>query len=316
MVLPETGLAGTDDGLGAIRYLQLAYDVRDMVAYRLGAKVETPGDLGIFVALSYEVEDLALAVAELWEHLGRRCRMYFGEEVREPGGYSRAEDGLAVAHRLYCAEHLGVVRPFEKVSPSPGAHCPKDRTVVLKHRDHQDAHVGAVLHDPARRLDTAHPRHLDVHQNHVRLEIGGQGDGFLSGTCLPDKLRIGGRGQQRAQPVAEEGVVVGYEDAERVRVCSYGVVVHGCSFDQLSLIPLDELSPCAAYSPSGSLLSKDRRGSTRGPPRGARAVTHVPPSSAARSRIEFRPTPGWWPAGSPTPSSEISSSNSSSIVRR
>jgi hypothetical protein len=45
------------------------------------------------------------------------------------------------------------------------------------------------LHDAAGRLDPREWRHLDVHQDHIRVELGSQGDGFFSIGRLPDELQ-------------------------------------------------------------------------------------------------------------------------------
>ena len=81
-------------------------------------------------------------------------------------------------------------------------------------------------------------------------------------TFYPDGIQYG------ARPVAEEGMVVGYEDAGAARIGSLG---HGTYY--------------SSRAASGS------RASTRVPPEDVGATTHVPPSSAARSRIEVIPTP-------------------------
>src|SRR5215218_4218929 len=63
----KPGLAGADDGLGAVGDLQLGEDVRDVVAYGLGAQVEAPGDLGVRLVACYEPQDLVLTLGELGE---------------------------------------------------------------------------------------------------------------------------------------------------------------------------------------------------------------------------------------------------------
>src|SRR5215210_6430645 len=99
--LPQTGLAGADDGLRPICYLQFAENVGDVVADGFGAEVEAFGDLEVLVALGDEVEDLALAVAELGEDLRLGSGTDTGEVVHEPDGDLRAEDGLSVADGPY-----------------------------------------------------------------------------------------------------------------------------------------------------------------------------------------------------------------------
>jgi hypothetical protein len=97
-VSPQAGLPGSEDGLGPVGNLELVKDGGDVVADRFGADEETVGDLGVLEALGDEVEDLTFPVAEFRERLRRGGRADLGEEVHEPDGYLRAENGLAVAH--------------------------------------------------------------------------------------------------------------------------------------------------------------------------------------------------------------------------
>ena len=62
--------AGPDDGLGPVGDLQLGEDVRDVVAYGLGAQRQLFRDGGIWMALGDEVQDLTLPVGEGRKGLG------------------------------------------------------------------------------------------------------------------------------------------------------------------------------------------------------------------------------------------------------
>ena len=61
--LSQAGGAGAQDDLGAVRHLQLADNVRDLVAHGLGAEDEARGDLRVFRTLGEQLEDFALALA-------------------------------------------------------------------------------------------------------------------------------------------------------------------------------------------------------------------------------------------------------------
>ena len=56
----KPGLSCADDRLSAIGKLELAEDVGDVVAHRLAAQVELPGDRVVGVALSDQVKHLTL----------------------------------------------------------------------------------------------------------------------------------------------------------------------------------------------------------------------------------------------------------------
>ena len=64
LALAETRFPRADDRMCSVRHLQLGEDVGDVVAYRLRAEGELPGDGGIGVALGDEAQDLALTVRE------------------------------------------------------------------------------------------------------------------------------------------------------------------------------------------------------------------------------------------------------------
>lgn len=122
------------------------------------------------------------------------------------------------------------------------------------------------------------PQHLDVHQDHVRLEPLGHQDGLAAGGRLARELSVGHHGQERFESDPEALIVVGDQYSDLV--CpAHGV----CSPTQIG-----------------------NNAETRAPPPGDDTTPHDPPSSAARSRMERNPTPLSQDAGSPTPSSVMS----------
>jgi hypothetical protein len=66
----EAGVAGAQDGLGAVGHLELGEDGRDVVGDSLGAEAEPLGDVVVAVAGGQEVQDLAFAGGELWDGFG------------------------------------------------------------------------------------------------------------------------------------------------------------------------------------------------------------------------------------------------------
>ncbi len=71
----------------------------------------------------------------------------------------------------------------------------------------------AGILDTARGLDAGDPGHLQIHDYQVGLQLGCQGDSFLSRRRLAGHDRVWQRAEQCTQPAAEKGVIVGYEDA-------------------------------------------------------------------------------------------------------
>src|SRR5262245_25921204 len=66
-LLAEASLAAEDDGLGAIGGVELAEDVRDVIADGLGAEDQAAGDGLVVEALGDELEDVVLALGQLGE---------------------------------------------------------------------------------------------------------------------------------------------------------------------------------------------------------------------------------------------------------
>jgi hypothetical protein len=126
--------------------------------------------------------------------------------------------------------------------------------------------------DATRRLDAAETGHLQVHDDDVWRQLDRRLQRLLAGLGLAHDvdLEVAQRLQQQPQPGAKRRVVVGDQQPERL----------------------------AAHE-----LGNGRLTWTRVPPPGGLEIVHVPPTSAARSRIDGRPTPGRRSRGRPQPSS-------------
>ena len=68
--MAEAGVAGAQDGLGAVGHLELGEDGRDVVGDRFGAEAESFGDLVVGLAGGDQVQDLAFAGGEFREPVG------------------------------------------------------------------------------------------------------------------------------------------------------------------------------------------------------------------------------------------------------
>ena len=69
LTLPQARFPGTDDGLGTVGNLQLGEDVGHIVAYRLGAQRQLPGDRRVGVPLGDKVRILrsrSVSVGKAW----------------------------------------------------------------------------------------------------------------------------------------------------------------------------------------------------------------------------------------------------------
>src|SRR5690606_23374220 len=66
-----------------------------------------------------------------------------------------------------------------------------------------------------RRLDTVHPRHLDVHEHDVGLELGCEVHGRNAVGGLSDDLHVVGSADEDVERFAHERLVVGDEHPDR-----------------------------------------------------------------------------------------------------
>src|SRR3990172_10191340 len=248
-------LARPYDGLGPVGDLELAEDVRDMVAHGLRREHQALRDGQVVQATCDQLEDLPLALGELGEGLRGEARAGGGEEGHQPPCDRGPEDGLAAGHGADGSHDLGAVGALEQVPPRTGPQRREDRFVVLEHGPHEHGDVRAGGHDPACRLDAVEPGHPDVHEHHVRLERRRAGHGLVPGARLPADLQALDGAEQRAQAIAERDVIVGDEQPQRL-----GGGAH-----------------------PGSASARGSQARTRGPPPPPPALSPAPPPSAARS---------------------------------
>src|SRR6185295_7441585 len=95
----QSGLAGADDRLAPVGDAELVEHVRDVVPDGLVADLEPPGDLGVRLAASDQLEHLVLAVGQLGERAGGGAGSVGLEERLEAGRDRLAEDHLADGYR-------------------------------------------------------------------------------------------------------------------------------------------------------------------------------------------------------------------------
>src|SRR5215204_528798 len=209
----QSCFAGPNDGLGTVGNLQLGEDVRDVVAHRLGTHVESPGYLGVAAALGYEVEDLRFTNGELWESFQRRGCPGSREEAQYEFGDLRPEVYLAL---IYSPDHLQdllCVGALQDVASGSGAHGGEHRVVVSEHGEHHHTNARVMLDDPVCSLYAVHLGHLDIHKHYIRQHLSSLLNRLLPGGCLVHDLEALYAGEHGLEPVSEENVVVGYEDA-------------------------------------------------------------------------------------------------------
>ena len=70
--LAQPGFPRAHDRFGAIGNLELAENVRDVIAHRLRTQTQAIGDGGVIYALSNQTKHFALALTQLWKCMWRR----------------------------------------------------------------------------------------------------------------------------------------------------------------------------------------------------------------------------------------------------
>ena len=86
LLFAQASLSGSNDGLGAVGYLEFAEDGGDVVGDGFEAEDQPVGNVAVVVALGDDFEDFALAIGEFGEDLGHHGGLGGGEEVDEAMG--------------------------------------------------------------------------------------------------------------------------------------------------------------------------------------------------------------------------------------
>ena len=83
--LAQPAFSRAHDRFGAIGYLELAENVRNVIAYRLRTQAQAISDGGVIYSLSNQTKHFTLALTQLWKCRWRRPR----RRHREAGPRSR-----------------------------------------------------------------------------------------------------------------------------------------------------------------------------------------------------------------------------------
>src|SRR5829696_2615862 len=210
--------------LDAILDAQLVEYLADVVFHGRGADVKLGADLAVALALGDELEDAQLAFAEFrrdpLDALGA-----FGGALR--GRHERARDPrsgeeLTARDGANAANDLVDRRVLDDVAGRTGADRVEDRRVVGGDGEYQHTRVGPRGEQTPSCLDAGDARHLEVHEDDVRLTQRVELDPARSVGSLADDLDVGLLGQKAAEARPEEVVVVDEEDSYRALGLLFG----------------------------------------------------------------------------------------------
>ena len=110
---------------------------------------------------------------------------------------------------------------LEQVTGRTGRHRREDLRVVREAREHEHAHPGCDLEQPADGPDPVTPGHHQVEQDHVGRRRAREPDGFIGAGSLADHLDAVLQAQERTEPLANHRVVVDDDQADR---CTHLVI--------------------------------------------------------------------------------------------
>ena len=102
----------------------------------------------------------------------------------------------------------------EQVAKQQPDLAPRGAGVLVSRREYEDLYLRQLSGQTLGGLQPVHVRHRQVHEHHVGLELPCQGDRLAAIPCLSDYLDAL-RFKQAAEPITEQGVVIGDEDAHR-----------------------------------------------------------------------------------------------------
>ncbi len=135
----------------------------------------------------------------------------------ELAGHGRAEEALAGMGRPdRVPQHPGR-RVLEEVAVRPHLHRLHDVLRVVVHAEDEDAGGMARRPEFPGHLETRPIRHGHVEDDHVRLEPLDLRQGLGARSRLAHHVEPRRRVQHRADPLADDGVVVGHQDPDGIR---------------------------------------------------------------------------------------------------
>src|SRR2546422_395946 len=244
-----------------------------------------------------ELQDLPLAGGEEVEHarLADPAQVLVHDVLRD----GRGEVGLAPRHRLEGELELGDVGPLEKVARGAGAQGLRHVLLGGVHREDQHARAGRLFGDAGGRLEAVEARHRDVHDDHVGTVAAHEVERFAPVRRLRNHLDPADLAQHGADPLANQGVVLGEQHAQRgrhgsVRGNRAHTVVPVPGWESIRKSPPSRCTrssmPSSPMEPSA--IVPPRTAATSKPLPSSRTVRSSVPSSA-RASTSTRLAPAW-----------------------
>jgi bifunctional DNase/RNase len=189
------------------------HDRRDVVLDRARAQVQPARDLDVLVALDDEPQDVVLALGERHVRLGRRgVVVRAADAVDEQAAHARRDQRVPRERGAEAGDDLLGVGLLEQVAGGPGEQGVDDVALLERPGEHDHGQARAQGEHLARGLDPAHPRHREVHEDHVGPAGVDRDDRLVTRRRLAHDVDPV-LAQQGRESRAEQGVVVDDESA-------------------------------------------------------------------------------------------------------
>ena len=206
---------GVVDEFGDGMEIELEHNVGAVGFGGVDANAQEGGDFLVGFAFGEELENFAFA----WGKAGtgtRGIRGKIGGIAR--GGNARGEVRFVLTKGVHGGEEDAVGVVFEDVAAGASVNNLLNEVVGFVHGEDEDFDFGRRFVNAASGLDAVEERHADIQDDDMRLEFGGFFDGIATVGGLSADFPAVVRFEKGAETGANDGVVIGDEDAK----CGHG----------------------------------------------------------------------------------------------
>src|SRR4051812_10765226 len=262
---------GPQRGLGAVGDVELAEDPRQVRLHRLVADLQLAGDELVGQALDEQREHFALALGQPGERIGLGA----GREDRPRR--ARVERRLAAGGGADAVGDVVGGGVLEQVAAGAGVERGEDPRAVGERGEHEHGGLGTLLEHAPGRLDAVDARHVEVHDDHVGLQLAGALDRLRPVGGGADELDVVDRRDEPAEALADHAVVVGEQHPDHAGTSISTVVPSpGCE-RTLSVPPVWRTSSSSSDRPTWPSSARRSRSAASKPRPSSRTTSRVAP---------------------------------------
>src|ERR1017187_8605728 len=205
----ETVSYGKSDQLVDAVQVQLFHDAAAVGVHRVDTEVEDDGDLFVGLAFGQHLKHFALPAAQQIDGVGDVLAVVVEDGVRD--GW--AQIAFSGGDGPDGGDQVGGAGILEEITAGPGPQDLADIDGILVHAEGKHPRMGIGGGKAAGGFDAVELRHGDIHDDHIRAQLGGQVDSFPAVTGFADDFHVGLGAEDHLEAVAHHGVVVSQQDA-------------------------------------------------------------------------------------------------------